>query len=115
MTKKEIKRLKRMINQIVKVVLGVVAFIGILLILAYSETHYVRTGFVKRKAVTLNDYYFYDSTGNIWIFSTDEKLDSEMTIEVKMFNNCTVDNITDDMVVDYKIISKPELKIEIEK
>ena len=109
------KQIKRLITKTVKVVLGVVIFISILLILAYSETHYTRTGFVKRKAVTLNDYYFYDSTGNVWVFSTDEKLNSDMTVEVKMFNNCTTDDITDDMIIDYEILSEPELKIEIEK
>lgn len=109
------KQIKRLITKTVKVVLGVVIFIGILLILAYSETHYTRTGFVKRKAVTLNDYYFYDSTGNVWVFSTDEKLNSDMTVEVKMFDNCTTDDITDDMIIDYEILSEPELKIEIEK
>ena len=109
------KQIKRLITKTVKVVLGIVIFIGILLILAYSETHYTRTGFVKRKAVTLNDYYFYDSTGNVWVFSTDEKLNSDMTVEVKMFDNCTTDDITDDMIIDYEILSEPELKIEIEK
>ena len=109
------KQIKRLITKTVKVVLGVVIFIGILLILAYSETHYTRTGFVKRKAVTLNDYYFYDSTGNVWVFSTDEKLNSDMTVEVKMFDNCTTDDITDDMIINYEILSEPELKIEIEK
>ena len=109
------KQIKRLITKTVKVVLGIVIFISILLILAYSETHYTRTGFVKRKAVTLNDYYFYDSTGNVWVFSTDEKLNSDMTVEVKMFDNCTTDDITDDMIIDYEILSEPELKIEIEK
>lgn len=109
------KQIKRLIIKTTKVVLGVAIFIGILLILAYSETHYMRTGFVKRKAVTLNDYYFYDATGNVWVFSTDEKLNSDMAIEVKMFNNCTTDDITDDIIIDYQILSEPELKIEIEK
>ena len=86
-----------------------------MVLLAYSETHYTRTGFVKRKAVTLNEYYFYDSTGNVWLFETDEELNPYMTIEVKMFNNNTIDNIKDDMIIDYQIISQPKLKIEIEK
>lgn len=109
------KQIKRLIIKTIKIILGIAVAIGVLLILAYSETHYTRTGFVKRKAVTLNDYYFYDSTGDVWVFSTDEKLNSDMSIEVKMFNNCTIDNITDDMIIDYQILSEPELKIEIEK
>ena len=108
------KQIKRLITKTVKVVLGVVICISILLILVYSETHYTRTGFVKRKALTPNDYYFYDSTGNVWVFSTDEKLNSDMNIEVKMYNNCTINNIKYDMIIDYQILSS-ELKIEIEK
>ena len=108
------KQIKKFITKTIKVILGVVICISILLILAYSETHYTRTGFVKRKALTPNDYYFYDSTGNVWVFSTDEKLNSDMNIKVKMFNNCTIDNIKDDIIIDYQILSS-ELKIEIEK
>ena len=109
---------KEIINFIeigLKVTLITIIVVGILYFLAYSETHYVRTGFVKKKVVTVNEYYFYDSRGNIWLFETDENLNSDMTIEVKMFNNNTMDYIQDDIIVDYKIISRPELKIEIEK
>lgn len=112
MSKKEIKEL---IIRTIRVMLGIVVVLSVLFLLAYSETHYTRTGFVKRKAVTLNEYYFYDSTGNVWVFATDEKLDSDMVIETKMFTNCTTDDITDDMIIDYQILSQPELKIEIEK
>ena len=98
-----------------KIIFSIVIIISIMVLLAYSETHYTRTGFVRRKAVTLNEYYFYDSTGNVWLFETDEELNPYMTIEVKMFNNNTMDNIKDDMIIDYQIISQPKLKIEIEK
>ena len=109
------KQIKRLIIQIIKWVIGFIIFIGLMLILAYSETHYTRTGFVKRKAVTLNTYYFYDSIGNVWEFETDEKLNSNMTVEVKMYNNCTIDNIKDDMIIDYQVLPENEIKIEIEK
>ena len=98
-----------------KIIFSIAIIISIMVLLAYSETHYTRTGFVKRKAVTLDEYYFYDSTGNVWLFETDEELNPYMTIEVKMFNNNTMDNIKDDMIIDYQIISQPKLKIEIEK
>ena len=112
MSKKEIKELT---VRIIRVVLGVIVVLSVLFLLAYSETHYTRTGFVKRKAVTLNEYYFYDSTGNVWLFESDEDLNSDMVIEAKMFTNCTTDNIKDDILVDYQILSQPELKIKIEK
>lgn len=89
-----------------KIILGLFVILSILLLLAYSETHYTRTGFVKKKAITLNEYYFYDSKGNIWIFKTDEELTSDMIVEVKMFNNNTMDNIKDDIIIDYQIIDK---------
>ena len=37
-----------------------------------------------------------------------------MNIEIKIYNNCTIDNIKDDMIIDYQVLSS-ELKIEIEK
>lgn len=77
-----------------------------MLLLAYSETHYTRTGFVKKKCMTTDEYYFYDSKGNIWLFETEEKLDSDMMLEVKMFNNNTMDNIKDDVIVDYQVIKE---------
>ena len=93
---------------IFRFVLGLTVIISVLWLLAYTETHYTRTGFVKKKAITLNDYYFYDSKGNVWMFETDEELNSEMIIEVKMFNNNTMDNIKDDSIVDYQIIDRNE-------
>ena len=109
------RKVRELISRTIRIILGVIVVASILFVLAYSETHYTRTGFVKRKAVTLNDYYFYDSTGNVWEFETDEKLNSDMIIEAKMFTNCTTDNIKDDMIVDYQILSEPKLKIEIER
>ena len=111
------QKLYDLTTKVFKVLLGITVIVGIMFFLAYSETHYTRTGFVKKKAVTLDEYYFYDSKGNIWLFSTDEELNSDMMVEVKMYNNCTTDNIKDDMIVDYQVISEPnlELKIEIEK
>lgn len=94
--------------KIFRFVLGLTVIISVLWLLAYTETHYTRTGFVKKKAITLNDYYFYDSKGNVWMFETDEELNSEMIIEVKMFNNNTMDNIKDDIIVDYQIIDRNE-------
>ena len=106
---------RNILSTIIRTIIGVVIVLAIVLLLAYSETHYTRTGFVKKKAVTTDEYYFYDSKGNIWEFTTDENLNSDMIIEVKMFNNCTMDKIEDDMIIDYQILSEPELKIEIEK
>ena len=105
---------KKIIFKIIKTIFVIGIMFFLLIILAYSETHYTRTGFVKRKAVTLNTYYFYDSTGNIWEFDTDENLNPDMNIEVKIYNNCTIDDIKDDMIIDYKVLPS-ELKIEIEK
>lgn len=89
-----------------KIVLILIIILSIMLLLAYSETHYTRTGFVKKKCMTTDEYYFYDSKGNIWLFETEEKLDSDMMLEVKMFNNNTMDNIKDDVIVDYQVIKE---------
>ena len=91
------------IIQGVKTVLCILMILSIMLLVAYSETHYTRTGFVKKKALTTDEYYFFDSTGNVWTFETEEKLNSDMVIEVQMFNNNTMDNIKDDIIIKYKI------------
>ena len=109
MNKKEIAEV------IIKVTLVAIIIYGLLYFVGYTQTHYTRTGFVKKKCMTTDEYYFYDSKGNVWLFGTDENLNSDMTIEVKMFNNNTMDYIEDDEIIDYQVISKPELKIEIEK
>lgn len=90
----------------IKIGLVSVMMLSIMLLLAYSETHYTRTGFVKKKCMTTDEYYFYDSTGNVWLFETEEELDSDMKVEVKMFNNNTMDNIKDDMIIEYQVIEQ---------
>lgn len=90
----------------IKIGLVSVMMLSIMLLLAYSETHYTRTGFVKKKCMTTDEYYFYDSTGNVWLFETEEELDSDMKVEVKMFNNNTMDNIKDDMIIEYQVIGQ---------
>ena len=90
----------------IKVGLVCVMMLSIMLLVAYSETHYTRTGFVKKKCMTTDEYYFYDSTGNVWLFETEEELDSEMKVEVKMFNNNTMDNIKDDIIIKYQVIGR---------
>lgn len=94
------------IIKVLKIGLVFVVMLSILLLLAYSETHYVRTGFVKKKCMTTNEYSFYDSTGNVWLFETEEELNSNMIVEVKMFNNNTMDNIKDDIIIDYQVIDR---------
>ena len=106
---------KEIIIKVLRILFGIAVVITVLLFLTYSETHYTRTGFVKKKPLSVDEYYFYDSKGNVWEFLSDEELNSNMNIEVKMFNNCTMDNIKDDMIIDYQILSESEIKIEIEK
>ena len=90
----------------IKVTFVIIMMLSIMLLIAYSETHYTRTGFVKKKCMTTDEYYFYDSKGNVWLFETNEKLNSDMKIEVKMFNNNTMDNIKDDIIIEYQVIGQ---------
>lgn len=90
----------------IKVGLVCAMILSIMLLVAYSETHYTRTGFVKKKCMTTDEYYFYDSKGNVWLFETEEELDSNMVVDVKMFNNNTMDNIKDDIIIDYKVTGR---------
>ena len=95
-----------MIIKIFKTALILFVMVFVTLFLAYSETHYTRTGFIKKKCMTTDEYYFYDSKGNIWLFETEEELDSNMMVEVKMFNNNTMDDIKDDIIIDYQVIGE---------
>ena len=106
------KQTKEHIFTIVKTVLGIVVVLGILFFMAYNEHHYTRMGFCKR--IGNERYHFYDSRGNVWEFYSDEEIDPEATVEVKMFSNCTLDNIKDDIITDYQVLDS-EIKIEIEK
>lgn len=90
----------------IKVGLVCAMILSIMLLVAYSETHYTRTGFVKKKCMTTDEYYFYDSKGNVWLFETEEELDSNMVVDVKMFNNNTMDNIKDDIIIDYQVTGR---------
>ena len=90
----------------IKVAFVIIMMLSIMLLIAYSETHYTRTGFVKKKCMTTDEYYFYDSKGNVWLFETNEELNSDMKIEVKMFNNNTMDNIKDDIIIEYQVIGQ---------
>ncbi|MBO7714529.1 MAG: hypothetical protein J6S85_13215 [Methanobrevibacter sp.] len=101
-----------MIKSIMKTVLVLGIVLGLLFFLSYNEHHYTRTGHCKE--VKANDYYFYDINGNIWEFYSDEVINPEDTVEVKMFSNCTLDNIKDDIIIDYQIIKENE-EIKIEK
>ena len=53
--------------------------------------------------MTTDEYYFYDSKGDVWLFETEEELNSDMMVEVKMFNNNTMDNIKDDIIISYQV------------
>ena len=90
----------------IKVAFVIIMMLSIMLLIAYSETHYTRTGFVKKKCMTTDEYYFYDSKGNVWLFETDEELNSDMKVEDKMFNNNTMDNIKDDIIIEYQVIGQ---------
>jgi hypothetical protein len=91
-----------MIKTIIKTVLTITVIVGIMVLLAYSETHYKRTGFVKCNGE--NVYTFKDESGNMWDFYSNEIIPINAHIQASFFTNNTLDNITDDMVTDYKII-----------
>ena len=81
--------------------------LGMLVIFAYQQTHYVRIGHVVLEKMhgVENKYIFSDSTGQEFSFITTDIINPYDTVKVTIFNNCTEENIYDDMVVDYKIVS----------
>lgn len=93
-----------MIKKIIMVLLNIIIFMTLLMIFNFTRTHYTRIGTVEKQFD--NDYYFYDSDGNVWEFQTDEELTPDMIIEVIMYDNHTRKDIYDDMIFDYKVVCK---------
>lgn len=91
-----------MIKTILKTIFAVGLVLGIMFLLAYSETHYNRIGFVKHNEN--NVYTFKDETGHMWDFYADEIIPENAKLKADFFTNNTLDNIYDDILVDYQII-----------
>lgn len=91
-----------MIKTIIKTVFAISVIVGIMFLLAYSETHYNRTGFIKYNGG--NVYTFKDETGHMWDFYSDTIIPINAKIQADFYTNNTLDNIYDDMVTGYKII-----------
>ncbi len=91
-----------MIKTIIKSIFAIIVIVGIMFLLAYSETHYNRTGFVKYNGD--NVYTFKDETGHMWDFYSNTIIPINAHIQADFFTNNTFDNIYDDMIINYKII-----------
>ena len=93
--------------------IGCIALV-MLLVFAYQQTHYVRIGHVvlNKSFSVNNEYVFSDSTGQEYAFVTTDIISPYDTVKVVMFDNCTEENIYDDMVINYKIVSSSDSKNE---
>ena len=91
-----------MLKTIIKTIIAITVIVGVMVLLAYSETHYNRTGFVSYNGD--NVYTFKDETGHMWDFYSDTIIPANAHIQADFFTNNTLDNIYDDMVIGYKII-----------
>ena len=91
-----------MLKTIIKTIIAITVVVGVMVLLAYSETHYNRTGFVSYNGD--NVYIFKDETGHMWDFYSDDKIPENARIKADFFTNNTLDDIYDDMVIDYEII-----------
>ena len=101
-----------MIKTISKTIFAVVLIFGIMFLLAYSETHYSRTGLIKYNGNGV--YTFKDETGHSWDFYANEIIPVNAHIKADFFTNNTIDDIYDDILIDYKIIGYVnEISIDI--
>ena len=94
--------------KIIKGIAITIIMSGLFLVFAYQQTHYIRVGHVvlyKTRSIE-NEYTFSDSTGQEYNFITTERITPYDTVKVTMFNNCTEENIYDDMIINYKIVSR---------
>lgn len=99
----------------IKTIIITLVMIGLFALFGYQQTHYVRVGhatFVKQMGVE-NLYSFTDSTGQAYNFITTDIISPYDTIKANMYNNKTEEDIKDDMLVNYKIVS--DFKTENEK
>ena len=92
---------------ITKSVMFCVLFLFIILLCAYSDTHYKRTGWIQ---TTSNNgvFEFVDSTGNIWEFADSELIipfGKPIEATARMFTNNTTDFIKDDIILDYEFMN----------
>ena len=87
---------------IIKTIFAITVILGIMILLAYSETHYNRTGFITYNGD--NVYTFKDETGHMCDFYSNDKIPENARIKADFFTNNTLDDIYDDMVTDYEII-----------
>ncbi len=96
--------------KVLKTIFITIIVLGFFFLFAYQQTHYVRVGHVvKTKSFCVDNYYdFVDSTGNVYEFISTDLIDTDQVVKVKMFNNCTEEDVTDDMIINYKIISENE-------
>ena len=96
--------------KVLKTIFITIIVLGFFFLFAYQQTHYVRVGHVvKTKSFCVDNYYdFVDSTGHVYEFISTDLIDTDQVIKVKMFNNCTEEDVTDDMIINYKIISENE-------
>lgn len=90
-----------MIKTIIKTTFAIALVTGLMFLLAYSETHYSKTGTViQRNGIsTFSDHY-----GNMYDFYTDEIIPINANVQVKFYTNNTLDNIKDDELIGYEII-----------
>ena len=95
-----------MTKTIIKTIFAISIIVGIMFFLAYSETHYKRTGFIKYNGD--NVYTFKDETGHMWNFYSNTIIPVNAHIQADFFTNNTIDNIYDDMLTGYKIIGYTE-------
>lgn len=91
-----------MLKNVLKGIFVVGLIVGLMFFLAYSETHYTRTGYIRK--IEDNVYSFSDGTGNEWEFYSQTIIPVNAVVSAKFFNNNTIDDIYDDMLIDYEIV-----------
>lgn len=83
------------------IVLIILFAIGIFYICSYIEHTYTREAiaYQQEDGSTL----FVDTTGNEWIVDTEENYDGQ-EVKLVMNDNCTISDITDDIITKVKLI-----------
>ena len=83
----------------VMMLLAIVLMLGIV---GYNDTHYTKEGCVVSVNNNNHNVLIKDNNGHLWLIN-DEGYEVGQQVTMKMCNNGTIDNVTDDTITNVKI------------
>lgn len=98
--------MRRTTKENLQAILGITLFIALLMVCGRIENYYTRKDCVVSE-VNNTEVTVIDKSGYEWVYFTDNKDESPCVgtvVDLKMFTNCTDNNIYDDEII--KVVIK---------